>query len=835
MTGAGDHPEVWKVPPRNKNFTGREELLNRLRSDIAGKVTAVVPHALYGLAGVGKTQAAVEYAHRFRQHYDLVWWVPADQPGLVRTTLAQLAPRLGLPEPSAMGIEEAAAAVLDALRRGVPYSAWLLIFDNADEPADFTDVIPSEGPGHVLVTSRNHRWENVVDTVAIDVFQREESVQFFKRRMRRAITDEDATRLADALGDLPLALEQAAALQTETGMPTDEYLRLLEERTSRLLSEGKPIEYRHSMTAAWELSMAQLKKQSPEAMELLRCCAFFGPEPIPRAVFAPVEGPVRAQTAELVADPIRLGRAIGKLNKYALVRIDNESRLRTLQVHRLIQALVREELRPEEHQSIRSEVHSLLVGWAPSDLDVPAAWARYDALLPHIAPAKVAESLRPGVRDFALNVVNYLSASGNHVSMREHVRVFREQWTRDSGPEDVYVLKATKAEGDLLRYLGKYNEAFELNTRTLASLRQAVGNENPETLALLNGIGADLRAKGLFREAREHDTNSVNLHKKVLGPGHVRTLRAMNNLAIDHGLLSDYWKAREILEEALRTQQGERQDQTGTVLNLWNSLSRAVRGCGEYEEACDIGHDALAYGQEQLDADHYRILLAKKDLAISLLRAGDRAEALEMAREVHARYVRLYGLEHPGTLAAAACLSNSLRVNDEAEKAFKLAVDTMERFPKLYGAEHPYTCGCVSNVALLHRVRGRPEEARRLNQQALEGIEKRLGRDHHYSLIIAINLASDLAELGDLEAACRLGEDNHLRLTALLGERHPTTLAAASNLSADLRASGREEEAEILFERTMEHYAATLGREHADVKVAANQRHLDLDIDPPPI
>ncbi|MFD0856484.1 cytochrome C, partial [Actinomadura adrarensis] len=93
----GRVPEVWgRIPPRNKNFTGRKELLERLRTDIVGKV-AVVPHALHGLGGVGKTQMAIEYAYRYRSEYDVVWWVPADQPVLVRSSLANLAPHLGLP------------------------------------------------------------------------------------------------------------------------------------------------------------------------------------------------------------------------------------------------------------------------------------------------------------------------------------------------------------------------------------------------------------------------------------------------------------------------------------------------------------------------------------------------------------------------------------------------------------------------------------------------------------------------------------------------------------------------------------------------------------------
>ena len=169
----GPVPAVWgNVPQRNKNFTGRLEILGQLRQGVSSAVTAVLPHALQGMGGVGKTAVAIEYAHMFRAEYELVWWIPADQPALVRSSLAALADLIGLESASAAGIETAASAVLNALRRGDPYSRWLLIFDNADQPEDINDIIP-RGPGDVLITSRNHRWESVVDTVSVDVFSRE--------------------------------------------------------------------------------------------------------------------------------------------------------------------------------------------------------------------------------------------------------------------------------------------------------------------------------------------------------------------------------------------------------------------------------------------------------------------------------------------------------------------------------------------------------------------------------------------------------------------------------------------------------------------------------------
>src|SRR4029077_14852568 len=128
------------------------------------------------------------------------------------------------------GIDPTTRAVLDALRRGEPYTRWLLIFDNADQPEEPLPFVPITGPGDVLITSRNHRWDPVVDTIPLDVFERAESVQFLLKRVPRRLTETDADKLGESLGDLPLALEQAGAVLFESGMSVDVYLQLLGDR-----------------------------------------------------------------------------------------------------------------------------------------------------------------------------------------------------------------------------------------------------------------------------------------------------------------------------------------------------------------------------------------------------------------------------------------------------------------------------------------------------------------------------------------------------------------------------------------------------------------------------
>jgi tetratricopeptide (TPR) repeat protein len=831
---SGAAPAIWgNVPQRNKNFTGRQDILTQLHEAVAGGVAAVLPHALQGWGGVGKTAVAIEYAHRYRAEYDIVWWISADQPALVRSSLAALAGPLSLQPATAAGIEAAAAAVLDALRRGEPYSRWLLVFDNADQPEDISEFIPG-GTGNVLITSRNHRWQGRADTIPVNVFSRAESTDFLAMRVPGGVSEAEADRLAEELGDLPLALEQAGALQAETGMSVDDYLRLLKEQPSELMAEGNAPEYPRSMTAAWKLSVSTLSRQLPQAMDFLRCCAFFGPEPIPRDVFR--SGPRAREThvSELLADPILLARVIRELGRYALVKIDR----RTIQVHRLIQALLRDELSREEQAAYQHEAHLILATGAPVDPDDEDAWPRYTALLPHVTAANtaLASCHDPTVRKLALDIVRYLYNYGDLDACRSFAERLIAQWTKDSGPDAVEVLNAQRHLGNVLRERGEYQAAYTLMDATLSRAKETLDTADPLTLVITNSFGGDLRAHGDFAAARALDEESLRLHQSVFGSTAPRTLRVMNNLALDHGLNSDYEKALDLHKEIFGLRDGAPDVAATDMLNTWIGLSRAVRLCGDYREARDVGQDAYDYGREKLGVEHYLTLRSLLDLSIALRRiATSYEDSLEWAHSVYEQCRRLRGPNHPDALAAAMNLTNIQRTVGQTDQALALAEETVASYPTIYGPDHPYNYGCASNLGLLRRVNRDPAGARELNEAALAGLDKRVTRDHHYSLTVATNLASDLAELGDTAQARKLGEGTLRRLRRLLGVNHPLTLGCAANLAIDLRAAGAEEEAELLLAEAMSRYAATLGAGHPDSVTAAEGRRLDFDFDPPPI
>jgi tetratricopeptide (TPR) repeat protein len=828
-------PTIWgNVPQRNKNFTGRHDILDQLRQSAASKVTAVVPHALQGMGGVGKTTVAIEYAHRYRSEYELVWWIPADQPALVRSSLAALAQPLGLQSATAAGIETAAAAVLNALRLGEPFVRWLLIFDNADQPEDLTDIIPP-GPGDVLITSRNHRWQSVVETISVDVFTRAESTDFLTKRVPKGLSEPEATQLAEELGDLPLALEQAGALQAETGMSVDEYLRLLKEHAAEIMAEGKSPEYPRSMTAAWRLSVTMVKRQLPESLELLRCCAFLGAEPIPRDVFRRGTDAMETGIGDLLANPILLARAIRELGRFALVKIDG----RKIQVHRLIQALLRDELDPEVQATYRHEAHLILAAGAPKNPDDNALWPRYAELVAHVASptTELARCQTPAVREFVLDVIRYLYRSGDQESARSFAEAFIGQWVEDSGPDDPNVINAQRHLGNALRELGNYSVSFTLIKEALSRARRVLGQRNALTLALTSAYGADLRAHGDFAAALSLDEEALRLHEAAFGPEDPQTLRVMNNLALDYGLNSEYGRARELHQRTYVLQsEAPAGVPAADILSSWNGLARDVRLCGDYAEARDVGEDAYDFGREALGPEHYLTLRSAKDYSIELRRIGTSFDdALELAQQVFDQCTRLLGPNNPDTLAAAISLTNIQRTIGQTDKALATVEAMVRIYPTVYGPDHPYNYGCSSNLGLLRRVTGDPAAARDLDETALAGLDAGLTRDHHYSLTVATNLASDLAELGKTAEARKLGEDTLKRLRGLLGDDHPLTLGCAANLVADLRAEGAEEKASALSADTMSRYAATLGTEHPDTAAAAAGRRLDFDFDPPPI
>ncbi|GAA2644959.1 toll/interleukin-1 receptor domain-containing protein [Paractinoplanes durhamensis] len=121
------------------------------------------------------------------------------------------------------------------------------MFDNAEDREDAVGFLP-DGPGHVIITSRNPNWTGVADSSLVDVFDRLDSVSLLQKHMP-TLTDAEADEVALALGDLPLALGQAADLLAETGMSPGSFIDLLDQHAAELFSERAPVGYAAPLAA----------------------------------------------------------------------------------------------------------------------------------------------------------------------------------------------------------------------------------------------------------------------------------------------------------------------------------------------------------------------------------------------------------------------------------------------------------------------------------------------------------------------------------------------------------------------------------------------------------
>ncbi|GAA0996213.1 hypothetical protein GCM10009555_091700 [Acrocarpospora macrocephala] len=523
---------------------------------------------------------------------------------------------------------------------------------------------------------------------------------------------------------------------------------------------------------------------------------------------------------------------VKELSRYALIRSDPESR--TIQVHRLIQALLRNDLDEKRQGELRREVHQLLAGSAPKTPDDNSKWRDFADLVPHVGPSEVVGSADPEVREFALNVVRYLYASANYKSALELIEVFIDEWskTEENHP---HVLRARRHQANILRRMGEYDKVYELDRDTLEKVRTEFGPEHQETLIATNGLGGSLRARGEFRAALELDEELVRTHERLLGEDNVLTLRAKNSLALDYALNSKYRQARRLHTEVYLAQ-SEATNPTGfeIVLLSWNSMARSVRLTSDLEEACDTGEAALAFGVQKLSKDHWATLITAKDLSIAQRRAGALDEALDNAHDTHTRLTRLFGTTHPDTVAAAVNVSNVLRVRGELADAFELAAEMTRTYPLVFGNDHPFTLACQSNLAILHRLLGNPELARTVNEGSRRGLINRLGPAHHYVLSCSVNLQSDLAALGEFEQARQLGEQTYVQLADKFGHDHFLTISCAANLALDRAAVGAPDAEELRLD-TAERYRERLDLGQPDAVTAASGTRIDCDFDPLPI
>jgi tetratricopeptide (TPR) repeat protein len=834
-----DPPEVWRAPRRNRRFIGRTELLEKTYGAFSAARNDGAVVALLGGGGFGKTQLALEYVHRFAGEYDIVWWASAAQRVTARQQFAELAPELDLRDAGDL------AATIKAVRGELTRTVrpWLLVLDGAGDPERLLDLLP-EGRGHVLVTSHLGEWAAHAETIEVPVFDRRESIAFVGRRTAR-LTEEQAGRLAEAVEDMPLLLDQTAAwLDQNPAVSPDAYIRDIRDGRPARFGVMPSGQYPESFEVAWAKLVNTLREGAESAWQLLNLLVCFSPEVVPvRLLQTARHGDLPPELAELVAEPSSWNTALRKLSEITSMRIEYEQGPRmdiqavgTLRMHRLFHRFVRSIQAPEEARRYSAAARKVLVSADPRDSSSAGNWARYAALIPHLEPSGALDSTDDDARELVLNCIEYLRARGEYEEGWRLSEKAVEHWRAASGDTDRSVLVAVHQLANMLRRVGRYTEAELVGREVLQRLEGTPGVRTIELIRAKDGLGGTLMALGRYPEARALFEDAAASATEELGGEDVpRTLAIRSNLAVALGLQGHFAESlalhRRVFEARIDVLGGK------NPLTLNSALRTAwmLRLLGNYREALAIqGHNSRAHGQV-LDRNHGQTLLAEHNLALCARRVGDLQFAHAMLREVRRKLVRRRGTTHPETLMASSDYAMLLRDLDRTEEARELAEATATHYAERLGDLHPYAIGTRDNVATVMRDMGETRAALELSLRTTEQMEQAVGREHPWAIGCAKNGVAALAAVGDSEAAAELGREAAERAARVLGDQHILTISLRAGLALDLTELGRREEAEALHQEAVTRLTALLGADNPHTRFILERHRPFWDFEPQPI
>ncbi|MES5819577.1 FxSxx-COOH system tetratricopeptide repeat protein [Streptomyces sp. RG80] len=705
---------VLRLGRRNLDFSGREAELTQLREDLTNGDRTVV-RALHGMGGIGKTQLALEYAHRFAGQYDVVWWIDAEQADQVPVHYTELARQLGLGRPEA-GAEANARTLLGHLRTR---QRWLIVLDNAEDPEQLQPWLP-DGPGHVLITSRNPDWRGVARQTGLDVFDRADSVAHLRAQIP-TLGVEDAGLLAADLGDLPLALAQAAGV-IGSGMTVERYRGLLATDTERLLEAGGAPGDRASLAAAVGIAAARVAGEFPVAAALLRLGAFFGPDPIPIKWLEGGRGRLTDAAGEL--DDVMWPRsALQPLNRFGLARVDHES----FQIHRLTQAVLRERITAEGARKVRTEAALVLADAVPGDPEAPESWASWATLASHLVSAHIDRTEPDEVRSALLNAAHFLILSAQVHKAWSLASDLRTSWTAALGADHPDTLGCMEYIGRAMSETGDVHEALSLIRDTLTRRQRVLGEDHPDTLRSANDLSVTLDSCGRTSEGRAVMEDICRRRRRLLGEHHPLTLQATSRLA--HSMLdSDPETAQRMHEEVLQHQRRALGEDHRDTLSTAHGLASALAFLGRYAQARPMLEDIWRRKQRTLGDHHRDTLMTAQQLTYVLSKMGEHDEALRISEGVLRMQRQTMRDDHPEVIHAVNNLATTLSYLRRFPEAVELLISARNNARRVLGDDSELTERITKNLARVYIALGKPFEAHRLTSDRRKQRKRATGR-----------------------------------------------------------------------------------------------------------
>lgn len=653
--GADIISDYYLVPnSANAQFTGRIEICEILSELVVTREYADLQQrfVLYGMGGSGKTQICLKFAEDYRKRYWGVFWIDSSTSETIQASFLNIARKCKQKESI-----EAIKSWLSAR------SNWLLIIDNADDPAlDVKSYFPSGKTGTIITTTRNPELRNLASagSYRVDEMEHEDAVVLLFKTVSLPQAEIDiakakksADEIVKILGHLALAINQAGAVIRQQICTLDGFCELYSKRKKAILELGRSRpgleEYQYSVFTTWEISIQKIQ-ETPEshttlALELLRLFSFMHFDGIESSTFQQaIESheilDKGAFTSSLLVqlmpsgwDQILWGRAISTLVTFSLISVNKSG---SISLHPLVHEWSRERLSEAERKDVW-ETAAMTLAASITRQGTFLDWQQRRRALPHI-DALLSYDQGYLFADGCMDCVMPRSIAAEKFMMAYHESTV-----------------GTKSE-----------KALTLGCNNLALVELILYPDDRHRLILNVHMATQLYMAGRHAE-------SITLMESLLKIATekddiVLFVSASNNLAGNYIALAQYAEAKSVAELAITKLKAAKTTIDGginPILNPTPNDSEDNVHLGLYEVLgladLSLGFPAASLSSAEL-VFHGRLKIHGEKHTHTLYGMGNLAAALEgcglweRAWDVHERLVRLLreslGDEHVGTRRA---------------------------------------------------------------------------------------------------------------------------------------------------------------------------------------
>ena len=631
---------------------------------------------LTGMRGSGKTQLAAAVAARCEnEDWPIVAWINAASRKEHVADLYELAIRIGIDAPKDVSPEIIVRRFLDQLR-SADAADRLFVFDNVENLDDLRDLIP-EGNGvrTIITTTRHLDWDSLGwHPITVGVFEREQSIDLLCERTGDTHRDA-ADQIADALGDLPVAVVQAAATATWGHYSLSEYFkrlstRPLESSISRLEGDDYPDAVSVALFMAYEQALEQIRTKCPQqermAISLLDALSLLAASGVPTHWLL-----------EFDDDSNAVRDTLSFLKRASIFQESTDGD--KIIIHRLQGQVYRETYLSNQRKFDEASTYTTTL---LNSIDIE----RLDNF----------EQQRRETRNLVEQIRSVASQDYSYPLF--------------SDPAFVLTLATT------LRYatnLGMPQLALTL-TDSVTQACDTLGPDHPHTLASCNNLACAYHDAGKLEEAITLYEQNLKDFEDLLGPHHPSTLTSRNNLACAYQTTGRLDKAITLYEQNLKDRTHILGPHHPSTLTSRNNLAYTYQATGRLDKAITLYEQNLKDFEDLLGPNHPSTLTSRNNLANVYQATGRLDKAITLYEQNLKDRTHILGPHHPSTLTSRNNLANAYWQTDRLDKAITLHQQTLEDRTHILGPHHPDTLASLSNLAEAYRTAGRFEDAEKL-------------------------------------------------------------------------------------------------------------------------